>query len=942
MKLPRSQVSRCFSVFAIMKACAVLFILSGVTACGLGMSAEDRIERAEQAIRDGDFNAASLDLKRALQDIPDNANARQLLGRAFLGLGDAASAESELNRALSLGVVASEINADLANSYWLQQKFDQLLAEPLLVDALSDPDRALIRRLRGNSNLATGYFKEAQREFEISLSLEPENISGRLGLISSYAQLSEMKEARRRLDELVGVYPKNASIRNASAALHMAADTPNIEAAIGEYVKAIEFARSAGERRNELEALEGHAVALLQSGQFDGARVVIDEYRELAPDAIYGRILDAQLLVAINDVDGAVSQLQTVLRSQPDNAAGNFLMGVSQARLGKLGQAEAYLATAVQANPSNAKARTMLARLRGDMNKSVGAISALEPLLELNDLNALQVAAEIQMSSGDMAGGLDFLKRRLEAEPENVGVRLDYAAGLMSANMTDAAREVLSQLDGATEGNDATRAAMISVLSLVADGDQAGAIAAAEKAVVDAPEDAVLHNLLGRLYAANDDLSGARQSFRESIRLAPSAYAGYSSLAAVEFAAGNFEAARKVFSSAEGAVENSGFAHYGRAFLEEQIGNLGAAETALKSAIAADPELLPARLMLGRLQAQRGEYSLAREQFEALTQLAPLQTDGHYFLGVLERASGNDDKAIASLQRAIELDPTNPGAVLNLARAHAALDQQDLSMAALQTAYDAGQRHPAVVASLGASEVGNDNLDKALALADTIELEEGEEAVRQLVKGDLYMQDGQFQPASRRFREAYTLSGDWRVAAKQMIAANRAGERDAANLMRGYVSSNPENQPAQQAFAQLLQQQGDIDGAIRQYETVLKVKPESVDALNNLAWIFAERQDPRGVALARDALRLSPDNAAVIDTLGWSLVQTGEAEDGLTLLRRASALAPEDRDISYHVAAALVKIGDNAQAKTLLESLLSEESRFGSRNDAQALLKGLK
>ena len=70
-------------------------------------------------------------------------------------------------------------------------------------------------------------------------------------------------------------------------------------------------------------------------------------------------------------------------------------------------------------------------------------------------------------------------------------------------------------------------------------------------------------------------------------------------------------------------------------------------------------------------------------------------------------------------------------------------------------------------------------------------------------------------------------------------------------------------------------------------------------------------------------------------------MKTGDPARGLEALRRAATLDPENLDISFHIATALVDLGDNAEARSVLETLLGNDRAFPARADAQALLEGL-
>ena len=85
----------------------------------------------------------------------------------------------------------------------------------------------------------------------------------------------------------------------------------------------------------------------------------------------------------------------------------------------------------------------------------------------------------------------------------------------------------------------------------------------------------------------------------------------------------------------------------------------------------------------------------------------------------------------------------------------------------------------------------------------------------------------------------------------------------------------------------------------------------------------------------------APNSASSLDTYGWILLDRGQAKQAVDVLKRASALAAENQDISYHLAAAQAKAGDRDSARALLSKLAKSEKPFASAKEAAALLDSL-
>ena len=95
-------------------ACVIGTLLS---ACSKQVdSPEALIASAKDYVAKGDHSAAVIQLKNALQQVPDNGEARLLLGLSLLETRDPASAEKELRRALELKQPESKVFPGLGKS----------------------------------------------------------------------------------------------------------------------------------------------------------------------------------------------------------------------------------------------------------------------------------------------------------------------------------------------------------------------------------------------------------------------------------------------------------------------------------------------------------------------------------------------------------------------------------------------------------------------------------------------------------------------------------------------------------------------------------------------------------------------------------------------------------------------------------------------------------
>ena len=111
--------------------------------------------------------------------------------------------------------------------------------------------------------------------------------------------------------------------------------------------------------------------------------------------------------------------------------------------------------------------------------------------------------------------------------------------------------------------------------------------------------------------------------------------------------------------------------------------------------------------------------------------------------------------------------------------------------------------------------------------------------------------------------------------------------------------------------------------------------------LNNLAWAAMETKDPGALGYAEKAYALAPQNASVLDTYGWLLLQKGDVKRSVEILTAAVERAPKQPDMRLHLAKALIAVPDKAAARKEIETLFTLEVGAEQRAEAQELLKGL-
>ena len=134
---------------------------------------------------------------------------------------------------------------------------------------------------------------------------------------------------------------------------------------------------------------------------------------------------------------------------------------------------------------------------------------------------------------------------------------------------------------------------------------------------------------------------------------------------------------------------------------------------------------------------------------------------------------------------------------------------------------------------------------------------------------------------------------------------------------------------------------GKVDSAAAMFREALELAPQrpEINLLAALAIADAGGDLAQAAAMARFALDADPDNAAAMDALGWIRLQEGApAEDALEWFDRALAIEPDDGTTLRHKAAALDRLGRNAEAATIAMAALADELAAHDRKAARTIL----
>lgn len=883
-----------------------------------------------------DHKAAVVQLKAALQQDPQNADTRLLLGLELLKAADPAGAVIELSKLRDQKVPDEKVMPPLARAMLLlgdERRLTTLYGD---VELKEPKAQAALKASVASAFAALGDRERTEVALKAALKADPDN---------TVANVLQARIVAGGGDFTQGMKLAQAVVKRDPAAY----DAWHLIGELALYGKGDVAAAVAAFRKSlaiEPANVQAHLALMsiaIRDRDIAAARAQAEELRRVLPRHPQMVFVDAQLAFHDRDLPKARELMQSLLKLAPNHVGVLQLAGAIEGELKSLVLAETHFAKALQVDPTLVVARRSLAMIYLRQGQPRRAFEIVAPLLgaESKDPAAHALAAEAALTMGDPAAAERLFVAAARLEPENERFKTALALIGLAQGQAERAFVDLETLARQSSSNYAD-------LALISARLKRGEFDAALKAidVLEKRPDtdrAMALNLRGRAHVLRGDNASARAAFEQALAAAPGDFASVSNLAAVDVREGLLDAAVARFDAAITADTRNTLAYVGKAeVLIRQRAPFEQVQDVLAAAIKAAPLDPEPRLQLV-------EYALKQRRLkEALVvaqSAAAALPDRPAVLDVLGRAqaqSGDRLQALSTFQRAANLDATNAVPHMRIADLHKADGKKAAAIAALRRALEIDPRLAEARASLVDMLVADNQIDQALLVAREMQRDAG--------RIDGFMLEAGIHARARSTdRELDILraglakhpgSSDIAVRLHQVLR-NAGREADARRFADEWIRRQPQDPAFAFELSTAAIERGDLPRAEALLRELVKRFPNHPLALNNLAFVLVHSGKPGAVAMAERALAARPGTAAIMDTLAQALAAEGQAAKGLQVQRDAVAKAPDDDGLRINLARIAVKAGDKGLARSELERLVAKGPLGPWHGEATRMLKTL-
>ncbi len=310
--------------------------------------------------------------------------------------------------------------------------------------------------------------------------------------------------------------------------------------------------------------------------------------------------------------------------------------------------------------------------------------------------------------------------------------------------------------------------------------------------------------------------------------------------------------------------------------------------------LSANQNVLAARLIRTSALLGLKDNERAKRELENLVKVAPQSMDAKYQLGYVLYTERNYKQAQAmfeDLQRA-----GDPRGINGLVETEVAQKDFKAAAALVESQLQKDPKRQDLRAALAGVFTRGGQYDEALKQYRILIANNPKSPEYELQMAETYRFKGDFNSAVEHFKRA------------SVLAPNDVRPLDRLGMMLEGVGRRPEAKSI--------------------YEQIIRLDPDNVIALNNLAFLKAEEGTDLDQALsyAQRAKQKVPLNADISDTLGWIYIKKNLSDDAVRIFQGLVKDKPENATYQYHLAMALFQKGDRPAAKQACEAALKNSS----------------
>ena len=779
-----------------------------------------------------------------LQVKPDDLEILNILGNAFLVVGQADNGKTTFEKALAAEPGSIEAKIGLIQSYM----------------AIQQPG-------------------EARNLMEELAAKNPTNINLQILLANLYSETGQFDDALNTLESLLIAHPQNPLSYLSLARFYLQA---NIPAKAESYLRK---ALSKGISDNRLH--QGLGIILHQQKEYEEALQLFEEAASLWPDHKKNTIILADYYVFLKNYPKAIATYNAIIDKWPAMKVIKSKIAEIHLSKGEFSQAEPVVEQLIAeqtANPRGHLLRGLLWEIEGNTPKARKAFSKVRDLAP-------------DSPDGFLYYGMTFFKEKdyqivesmmfkaLEKEPDSVRARMGLVALYVENNNFALAQTELDKILRTQPDHYSARVMRAGIYLKAGNFD--GAIADYLYLVKNDPNSPVANFRLADAYLYKGDLKKALSGFNALKKSYPDSVTLTGRMIRVHLALNQ----KKEALALSNTFLNKNPDNFPISLMKAEIllasKKLKEAETILSVLIDNQPKADQAMVLLARIKKMKKDNQAATRLFSQAAAINPKNIDALMSLAAHFKEMGDHKQTIETYEQLLTYSPAFVPAMNDQAYLLAETGGNLGSAISLaQKAYELAPGNADIIDTLGWVYFKMDNFQMAKKYFKQAHEVNPKDPFFLYHLGVTLFTEQSIEQAEEHFSKAIALglSGEELVQAQASI---KHIEETKQLIMKAAKFRDSGNYPKAAAL----------------YETYLEKNEFSAPIANELAYIYAqmEKNLDRALELAKKAHSMIDEKGYTADTLGWVYYKRGAYSLAKLHINNAIDEEPEKGLYRYHL-----------------------------------------
>lgn len=881
-----------------------------------GDSAEALIEKAKEAVNKRDSRAATIYLKNALEKDSQNAEARFMLGRALVDIGDFRGALIELRKASELGFDPQEVVPLLAYSLLVTGDAKRVVADYAEFKPSTAAATAALKATLASAHLFLGNSEAALAAADQALAAGPNYPQAYLVKVKVFA-------ASRRYDEALDLLNRVLLInQKLPEAYLLRGDILKAQKGdLKQVANAYEDALKANARYVPAHvSLVGMALSRKDTKEAQTRLAALLAVAPKHPDAIF---IAAVVAYESGDMKTAQEKTQQLLKFAPSNPRALQLMGAIDLKRGSLVQAETSLTKAAAALADDDHVHLLLARAQIRAGNFDKALKGLRPMTERPNpsSDAVSMMAEALLLSGQVEAAQQYFARAAKLDPKDSRSRTVLA---LAATTGGQAEQSVAQLQSLAARDEGTFPDLALINLLMSQKKYPEALDAIAKLQAKRPDSAVAPSLRGNVEMARGNKAQAYAAYEASSKLDPSYYPALAAVAKLDVAEGRLSVAKERLEAFVARVPDNVQAQMFLISVRERSGaDAKAVIEDLRKLVSSFPGEVAPRILLTQMQLRQrdvsGALGTAQEAFAALGDSLEIGDN----LGQIQIASGDLNLAMSTYAKLAKNQPNSALPHMRMAEIHTNQRNTTAAIQSLRRAIAVSPELAPALQMLVVMELNAGQVKEALAVARSAQQKFKGSPFGHALEGDLWASQKNWDSAASAYRRGLDLLPAPELAIRLHRALAHLPDQSRANeFQRQWLAQQAADAAFRMYLATDAVKRSDFALASSHYEAIIKASPSNLEALNNLAWTLAKAGKPGALEILAQAIKLAPKEASLYDTRADIYATMKDWSNAVESQKAALALRPNWHEARLRLAKLYLQQGDKPHARQELETLL--------------------